>query len=117
MKISEWTQKVTPCLFLVLVSLYAVLIVGVTGCGDDDDDGWVGTWAIETINGQSLEQSLEEDFEGVGIDLLTQNWTFDNNGTWEAEITLELKQEEGGSQSAVTSSIKTIGTYSLSGSN
>ncbi len=42
MKDSEWTQKVVRCLFFLLVSLYAVFILGLVGCGDDDT-GWSGT--------------------------------------------------------------------------
>ena len=55
--------------------------------------------------------------EGVTISIVTNNWTFNNDGTLEAEIGFKLGNQEGGSEIAITSSSKITGTYSLSGSN
>ena len=104
-KVSEWTPKAPPYLFLVLITLYAALIVGLSGCGDDDDaNEWVGTWIVETVDGQSAEQFAAEE---LGIDLanFTFNWTFHDDGTWKGEMGL------GGIRVAMT------GTYSLSDFN
>ena len=116
-------QQAAPRLFLGLVSLYAVLIIGIIGCdGDDseeDNNEWIGTWSLEIFDGQSLEKVLEQELapEGVTISIVINNWTFNNDGTLEAEIGFRLGNQESDSAIALTSSIKTMGTYSLSGSN
>ena len=99
-----------------LVSFCAVLMIGITGCGDDDND-WVGTWAFETVDGQNVVQGLQEQEEGVNISIVTNNWTFDNDGTFEAEMGFKIEDKAGGSESIITISDKITGTYSLSGSN
>ena len=47
---------------LWLVSLFAVLIIGIIGCGggEDDDNEWEGTWAMESVDGESFEQAVEK---------------------------------------------------------
>ena len=120
-------QQASPCLFLWLASLCAVFIVGIIGCGGDDsgdangadDNGWAGTWSLETFDGQTLEQVLEQELatEGTTVSIVTNNWIFNNDGTLEAEIAFKLGNQGGDSAIAITSSIKTTGTYSLSDSN
>ena len=112
--------QIIPRSFLWLVSLWAILIIGIISCGgDDDDNDWVGTWTMETIDGQSLEQSFEEDYgeEQINISIITNNWTFNSDGTMEAEFAVKIEAKEGGSEISVQSSGKGTGTYSLSGSN
>ena len=111
--------QVIPRSFLRLVSLWAVLIIGVTGCGGDDEENeWVGTWETETIGGQSVDQSFAEGEElGVDISIVTNSWTFNDDETMEAEFAVKLEAKEGGSEFSVQSSVKLMGTYSLSGSN
>ena len=112
--------QVIPRSFLWLVTLYAALIIG---CGGDDngasDNEWVGIWSLETFDGQTLGQVLKRELatEGVTLSIVTNDWTFNNDGTLEAEIGFKLGNQGGDSAFAITSSIKTIGTYSLSGSN
>ena len=112
--------QVIPRSFLWLVTLYAALIIG---CGGDDngasDNEWVGTWSLETFDGQTLDQVLEKELatKGVTLSIVTNDWTFNNDGTLEAEIGFKLGNQGGDSAFALTSSIKTIGTYSLSGSD
>lgn len=112
--------QVIPRSFLWLVTLYAALIIG---CGGDDngasDNEWVGIWSLETFDGQTLSQVLKRELatEGVTLSIVTNDWTFNNDGTLEAEIGFKLGNQGGDSAFAITSSIKTIGTYSLSGSN
>lgn len=116
-------KLVMLCPFLRLASLCTVLIIGIIGCGGDDngtdDNGWVGTWSLETFDGQGLEQVLAQELGtgGVTISLVANNWTFNNDETLEAEISLKIGNQGGGSAIAITSSTKTTGTYSLSGSN
>ena len=117
--------QVIPRSFLWLVSLCAVLILGIIGCGGEDSDGdeddneWAGTWSLETFDGRTLEQVLEQELgtEGVTVAIVTNNWTFNDDGTLEAEISFKLGNQGGDSAIAITSSTKTTGTYSLSGSN
>ena len=117
-------QQVMPRSFLWLVSLCAVLSLGIISCGGDDnetddDNEWVGTWSLETFGGQTLDQVLKKELptEGVTISIVTNNWTFNNDGTLEAEISFKIGNQGGDSAFAITSSSKTTGTYSLSGSN
>ena len=118
-------HQAIPRLFLWLVSLCAVLILAIIGCsgedsdGDEDDNEWAGTWSLETFDGQTLEQVLEQELgtEGVTVSIVTNNWTFNNDGTLEAEISFKLGNQGGDSAIAITSSTKTTGTYSLSGTN
>ncbi len=108
--------QVIPRSFVWSVSIWAVLTIGIIGCGDDGDD-WVGTWSLETVDGESVEQGLQEEEEGVNISIVTNNWMFDNDGTLEVEMDFKVTEEGGGSELVLTVSNKITGTYSLSGSN
>ena len=116
-------QQVIPRSFLWLATLYAVLIIAMIACGSDDngadDNEWVGTWSLDTFGGQTLEQVLEQELgtAGVTVSIVTNSWTFNNDGTLEAEISFKIGNQGGDSAFAITSSSKTTGTYSLSGSN
>ena len=111
--------QVIPRSFLWLVGLYAALTIGITGCGSEDDDNdWVGTWAIETIDGENYEQFIEEDGpEGTNVSIVTNNWTFNSEGMMEMEAEFELEYAEGGSEISAKVSLQGAGTYSLSDSN
>ena len=98
-------QQVTPRLFLWLVSICAVLIIGTIGCGGDDDDGdseWVGKWSLESLDGHNYEAF----WDALGFSIVTNSWTFYDDGTWEAQLILEGE-----------AAVKSMGTYSLSGSS
>ena len=118
-------QQVIPRLFLWLVSIWAVLTIGIIGCGGDDDDNeWVGTWAIESSDGVSIEQAFVEGFgfeegeEGIDLSLVTNSWTFNSDGTMEAELAIKFEVKEQGLELfSGEGSIKMMGTYSLSGSS
>ena len=102
--------QVIPRSFLWFVSLCAVLIIGIIGCGGDengddngaDDNEWVGTWSLETFDGQNYEMF----WASLGSSVITNSMTFHEDGTWDSEFALEG-----------LGTIKTMGTYSLSGSN
>ena len=86
------------------------------GCGgDDDDNDWVGTWEIETVDGESFEQAFAE--EGVNVSIVTNNWTFNDDGTMETEFAMKFEVKEEGFEFSGEGSIKVMGTYTLSGSN
>lgn len=109
-------QQVIPRSFLWLVTLCVVLAIGVTGCGGDDDDNeWVGTWEIESVDGQSLDQSFAEDFGDISI--TANDWTFDSDGMMEVEFGMKFEVKEEGLTISGEGSIKMTGTYVLSGSN
>ena len=94
-----------PRSFLWLVSIWIVLTIGIVGCGGDDGDSdseWVGTWSLESLDGQNYEAF----WAALGVSIVTNNWTFHDDGTWEAELTLEG-----------LAAVKAMGTYSLSDSN
>ena len=104
--------------FLWIVTLYAVLIIGTLGCGRDDDN-WVGTWSLETVDGQSYEQLFAEDFgeEDINASLVTNNWTFNSDGTMELEVAMKFTGEVDGVDASVNISSEATGTYSLSDAN
>ena len=110
--------QVLPRSFLWLVSLCAVLTIGVTGCGGDDDDNeWVGTWELDTIDGASVEQTLSEGEElGIDFSITANEWTFNDDGTMEAEFGMKFEVKEEGLEFSGQGSTKMMGTYSLSGS-
>ena len=117
-------QQIIPRSFLWSATLWAILIFGIIGCGGDDneiddDNEWVGTWSLDTFDGQTLEKVLEQELgtEGVTVSIVTNSWTFNDDGTLEAEISFKIGNQGGDSAFAITSSSKTTGTYSLSGSN
>ena len=112
--------QVIPRSFLWLVTLCVILIIGVVGCGGDDDESdWVGTWSLETVDGQSLEQTSAAEFGELGIDvsIVTNSWTFNGDGTVEAEIRAKIEGEGEGVEITATLSQTATGTYSLSGSS
>ena len=112
-------QQAIPRSFLWLVSLGAVLIIGIIGCGSEDDENeWVGTWAIESIDGESLEQGFAEDEEfgdaDIDFSITANEWTFNNDGTMEVEFGMKFALEEQGLAFSGEGSMKITGTYSLS---
>lgn len=80
---------------------------------------WIGTWSIETVDGQSFEQAMKADFEeeGVTASIVTNNYTFNSDGTIEIEVAVKIEAKEGDSEISAQGSIKMAGNYSLSGSN
>ena len=88
--------------FLWLISLCAVLIIGFTGCGgdDDDDSDWAGTWIVESVDAPASSDEPDWD-QDIAAFFGEWTWTFNRDGTWESEEPLS----------------KAMGTYSLSGSS
>ena len=119
----------TRCL-LVFISLWiSLLMIGITGCGGDDnnegeanDNEWVGTWTLESIDGENLEQIFAEEFEFNETDLdastdLTYELTFDNDGMMEIEYTVKFEAKGEGLNFSGEGTMKMTGTYAISGSN
>lgn len=115
--------QVIPRSFSCLVSLCAVLIIGIIGCNggggsfggsysyEDDDNEWVGTWALETVDGQNWAQFLAAD--GVNLSIITNDWTFYSDGTLEADVVFELEPK---GEKIITVSNNARGTYTLTDS-
>ena len=103
--------------FLSLVSLCIVLSIGIISCGGDGDDAneWVGTWALEIVDGETFEETFAE--EGVDVSLDPNNWTFNADGTMEMEFGIKIEVKEEGLEISGEGLINMTGTYSLSGSN
>ena len=105
---------------LGLVSFCTILIIGINGCGEDDDNEWLGTWTLETVDGENIQVQFEaiklllEAFGETETGFsYTDIWTFDDDGTWDREMTMEV--ETAGDREIT--SFKIMGTYSLSDSN
>ena len=98
------------------LSLCAALIIGIIGCGGDDDDNeWVGTWILESIDGETFEQAFAE--EGVDISVDPNSWTFNGDGTMEVEFGIKAELKEEGLEIAAQGAMNMTGTYALSGPN
>ena len=102
-------------IMLVFVSLWIfLLMIGITGCGEDDDNELVGTWTLETVDGQSLEQFIAEESEYFAA---TSELTFYNDGLMVVEATIEVEAKGDGLDFSGRFSTRSTATYSLSGSN
>lgn len=88
--------------------LCAILLIGVAGCGGDEDDNeWDGTWNFKSVGDVDFFSGRESAAElGISAKYLL---TFDNDGTWKSEFTAEI----GGVSLTDTGT----GTYSLSGAD
>ena len=104
--------------FFWMITLYAVLIIGTLGC-DRDADNWVGTWSLETVDGQSYGQLFAEEFaeEDINASIVTNNWTFNSDGTMEVELAVKFTGKIEGVDTSASVSSKATGTYSLSDAN
>ena len=98
--------------------IYAVLIMGTLGCGRDDDN-WVGTWSLETVDDQSYGQLFAEEFaeEGINASIVTNNWIFNSDGTMEFELAVKFTGKIEGVDASTSVSSKAAGTYSLLDTN
>ena len=78
-----------------------------------------GTWAVETLDGLSPEESIIEaaGVDGVDLDITTNEWTFDSDGTMEWTTGVECEAKEEDLTISAEGSITITGTYTLSGSN
>ena len=90
------------------------------GCGDIEND-WVGTWRVDSISGQTLEQytlgrhdTIINLRDGtVKLETVYFVWTFNDDGTWIAvykSILVPVAKAARGQSSATT---ELSGTYSL----
>ena len=111
--------QVIPGSFLWLVCLWAVLSIGIIGCGGgEDENDWVGTWTMGSVDGQTVEQSMQEDYgDEADVSIVTNSWRFNSDGTMEAEVRVKIEGGQGGTEITATISQNTTGTYSLSGSS
>lgn len=111
-------KPVTRCP-LVFVSLgISLLMIGITGCGEDDDNEWIGTWRLETVDDLSLEQSIADDFGDFVTVTGTSDWRFYSDGRMEVEFNVKIVVKERDlADLSGAGSMRMTGTYSLSGSN
>ena len=105
--------QVRFCQFMSVI-LCIGLISSAIGCGADDDNPWVGTWNLETFEGESVQEQVAEakivSALLLGVDFSYSDiWTFNDDETWERNITTMVG--ETGVYAEVT------GTYSLSDSD
>ena len=78
---------------------------------------WLGTWAVESIDGENIESWIAE-MDELGIDVSVANsWTFNEDGTMELELGFKFEAKGEGFEISEQGSTNMRGTYSLSGSN
>ena len=93
-----------------LLVLILLILSCLFGCGGDnvedtaEDNKWIGTWIVESIDGENVNSLLEA--LDISMEWL---WTFDDDGTWEWELLIEGRGE--------SETDKATGTYSLDGAN
>ncbi len=122
-------KTVARCLLVFWISL---LMIGIAGCGEDDDNEWVGTWTLESTDGESIEHLLSTDdsikqilaeeygFSETDLDLSvtgTAEWTFHSDGMAEGVSTMKFEAKGEGFDFSRQGSIRITGTYSISGTN
>ena len=105
---------------LWLVSLCAVLITNSINWSEFGDDEWIGTWTLESVGGQSIQQQVEAiellvaAFGADEIDIsYTDDWTFNGDGTWHRDV---IWSERTASKQE-TIPFGFMGAYFFSGSN
>lgn len=104
------TRISRSCLWLI--SLCAVLSLGLNDCGEDDsgkENGWVGTWSLHTVDRQDWGTL----FLSFGATVDYNKWTFHDDGTWEVELTVSDRREQWAEQMSGAYSI-TDTTFSIS---
>ena len=77
-------------------------------------DEWVGTWSLESVDGERFEQRVwDESFSHEDRETATfiNNWTFNDDGMVQSEVGFTIRDKSGG----FTSSFE--GIYTLSGEN
>ena len=108
-------RQMIPRSFLWLVNTVAILVIGITGCGgsesDADNNEWVGTWSLETIDGQSMEQNYSYFGDAT---IVTNTWRFNSDGFLEGEFAVKIAPKQVDSGELEIGSIKLTGTYFLS---
>ncbi len=81
----------------VLRLLLLLSFIGFVGCGGDDDDGgWVGSWSVESIDGESVERGAAESFAEEFDDVETEasmTYEFGSDGTMEWNTSIKLEAE------------------------
>ena len=128
--------KTIACCFSVF--WISLLMIGITGCGEDDDNEWDGTWTLESVDGESIEQVLSADGESIKQILIKQifaeehefsetdldlsmtatiEWTFDSDGVVEGVYTMKFEAKGEGSDFSREGSMRITGTYFISGTN
>ena len=81
---------------------------------DVDNNEWVGTWSLETIDGQSMEQNYSYFGDAT---IVANTWRFNSDGFLEGEFAVKIAPKQVDSGELEIGSIKLTGTYFRSGSN
>ena len=61
---------------------------------DVEPNPWVGEWRVESIDGEPLSGLYADGEENAHI-TVTNSWTFNVDGTWQAEFTIEVEYGNG----------------------
>ena len=90
-------------MFRLRVLFLCIFVLALGGCellvplyAPDDDvesNPWVGEWRVESIDGEPLSDIYAEDEQGEIT--VTNSWTFNTDGTWQAEFTIEIEHGNG----------------------
>ena len=108
-----------------LIWLFTFIVVLLGGCEliaplhqqlhdmEEETNPWVGTWSLESVDGAPFSDLFADDEEIVSA---YSHWTFDADGTWAVEFTIEYEYQNGGQFYGLIS-IEASGVYTLDGSN
>lgn len=110
---------------LAMIWLLTFIVVLLGGCEliaplhqylhdmEEEPNAWVGTWSLESVDGAPFSDLFADDEEIV---FAYSHWTFDADGTWEVEFTIEYEYPNGGQFHGLIS-VEASGVYTLDGSN
>ena len=109
-----------------IYALLILIVISLTGCEllqplidpteppTEPDNDWVGSWSLETIDGETLELPFPPPDPNITVSTYRNEWIFRNDGTWSAEILFELTYTDQGALSLINGG-QMNGTYELSG--
>ena len=81
---------------------------------DNDANAVIGTWAVQSFDGETIEEAFGDlDFEGTEASFFSE-WTFYENGRWNWVTELDIGTEDPFSGSF---SLDIGGTYTITGSS
>ena len=107
----------------VVYALLILMVISLTGCDllqpliepTEPVNAWVGSWSLETIDGERLETQVPLPAPNVVVSTYSNRWTFRTDGTWNAEFLFEFTFNDGLDSASLIQGGQMNGTYELSG--
>lgn len=110
----------------VVYALLILVVISLTGCElfqpliepteppTEPENEWVGSWTLETIDGEQLELPFPPPDPNITVSTYRNEWIFKNDSTWNAEILFEFTYNNQDTLSLINGG-QMNGMYELSG--